>query len=262
MLLTILLFLAVVLLLVSAGIALRFFYIKAKNDTKGSIRAVVDEVNKSTMYAYNYEKQQGEYIKNLDHNVFLVDKHLKTLQNQVSSLNVNAATKEDLRKMRSNEFGNVTVGDINIGSTNVGNTTFLNLKSKTEGPIGLQADVVNVNSMISLRGDMIITDGAFIKKTGSGPIIETTDPVTNERSGIGKYPGSHTRVYSTNAISLAKINGNGSFQDLLRADPNAINISKPLCLNDSICLVADGPALHVCPAYNPTISNPDCKQIV
>jgi len=262
---------AVIAILILIGVGVHIYVKKNKEESKSVIRAVVDEVNKANLYTYNYEKTQGDYIKNIDHNLTLIDKKMQNVQSDMDHIHVNAVTRQEFDEYKKNLKPNVFSKDIQVADVTLStmskkdqaDVAWLNVENIQKGKkTGILSDYLDVSTNISTRGDIIIANGAKIQVTGRGAFIERNDATTNGRFGVGNYNGDITRTYSTKSIAMSKINGDGTFQDLVTADVNKVNVTKPLCLNDTICLVADGANILACPAENPVNTNKDCKQIV
>lgn len=262
---------AVIAILLLIGVGVHLYVKKSKEESTSVIRAVVDEVNKSNLYTYNYEKTQGEYIKNIDHNLTLIDKQMKNVKTDMDHIHVNAVTRQEFDDYKKNLKPNVFSKDIQLADVNLStsikdddkDTAWFNITNiQKDKKTGVTTDYLNVSSNVNIAGDVIIANGAKIQIKGRGAFVERNDTATNSRFGVGNYAGDVTRTYSTNSVAMSKINGDGTFQDLVTADVNKVKITKPLCLNDTICLVADGQRILACPAENPVKTNESCKQIV
>lgn len=67
-----------------------------KNDAFAKIQNVINQVNDSQYYEYNFDKKQEQNIKNLDANIETVNNSLVNLQNNVKFLQNNSVNKTDL----------------------------------------------------------------------------------------------------------------------------------------------------------------------
>lgn len=254
----------IIIVCIGAGV---YMYVNAsKDEAKAAMRNIVDEMNKSTFYTYTFGKEHGQGLQSLDVGFQEMNNKLDRVTRDVDQLYVDAATKNELRVVSENEkfkrlqVGNHIFAPKEIGESNV----WLGISSSNSDPemnTGLDVDLLRVNSNVALLGDVIIANGI---KTNFmvGSLIESKNEKTGERYGIGSFTNGITRLYSSGATRLSKANGDGTFQDLLHADTSKIQVSKPFCLNDQVCLVASGAQIMACPASNPVATDVNCKKVV
>ena len=249
--------------LVFFGIGVHWYLKKSKDDAKAAVRMVVDEVNKVNYYTYNYEKAQGQNVKNIDTNVQRLASVVESLRTDVLALQRTTPTNVGSKPKPDNLQG-VSSKEIEIGNVKFSyepDTSELVLEANGDEASHLVTDNLRVNNELEVRNNLTVEKGISSNHLINGPMFEVRDEMTNARYGVGQFPGGTTRVYSPNYIALATVNNSGTYQDALTASSTRVNISKPLCFNDSVCIVTNGRRLMACPASNPDPMNTDCTYI-
>lgn len=71
---------------------------KLKTDVNSKLNSVVDQINDSQLYEYNFDKQQEGNIKNVDHNISTLYDAVVEAQKNVEFLKNTTVTREDLSR--------------------------------------------------------------------------------------------------------------------------------------------------------------------
>lgn len=271
----------VMTVLILAGIGVRWYVLKTKKDVKDTIRGVVDEVNKANKYVYEYEKSQIDNIKNLDKNVTVISDTVSKLSDNVKTIEKGYVTRGDLDNVLNGPFTQLSIGDIRVTQQvpKEPNPTSqditekmptLQVKHKDDGEMGVVlphatvAKDLNVNGTSYINGELIIRNGIRKSSTSSGTLVEATNNVNGQRYGVSHTSDGHTRLYGPNMVSLSRANGTG-YEDIVQARSDKVILQKPLCLNDTICLVASTTSqggILACPASDPRPSNASCRTLI
>lgn len=128
---------------------------RLKDKLNANLQSIVNQVNDSTLYAYNFDKNQDSNIKNLDGNLKIVQDNLvnvsnnvKALQHQISSTNKN-----------SNELlvKNVKTNNLSLGpnhSLSASNDGWIRINSSTSPELygGLTAANLYITKKTTLQG--------------------------------------------------------------------------------------------------------------
>lgn len=257
MILTALVIVLLITFVVLFGIGIHWYLKNTKEDAKKAVRMVVEEVNKVNYYTYNYEKEQGQNVKNIDTNVQRLASSVESLRDDVLALQrakTPVYVAENLEKPNGIDIGNVKL----VANPD---TSELVIEANGDDSSQLVTDNLRVTNALEVHNNMTVHKGISANDLLNGPMFEVRDKMTNARYGIGQFSGGTTRVYSPTSIALATVNNSGIYQDALSASANRVNVAKPLCFNDSACIVGNGGRLMVCPASNPDPTNTECKYL-
>jgi len=204
---------AVILLTVAA---FSYFYTeKVRADADKKLQYVVDQINNSQYYSFNYDKEQQTNLKTVDQGISIVDKKLDVLGNEFKTLNSQALTKNDI----SNK---ITTANLQADKVSVGKTYDLTSKSTTPndntqglfiyGPDGVLGDV-RANTLYSQNGvvekDLSVGGNTHLKTTDIDKLLRVNiDKKNIYPSAFSENGGVHaTNVFADNGAIAAGSGG-------------------------------------------------------
>lgn len=143
---------------------------KLKTDVNTKLNSVVDQINDSQLYEYNFDKQQEGNIKNVDHNISTLYDAVVEAQKNVQFLKNTTVTREQLNKaFQSDQIKTniLTLGQkfslSGIGDGG-GNDEWLRLSDKTGSDYfgGLAAKAIWTRDNAWLNGNTNVTGRLYI----------------------------------------------------------------------------------------------------
>lgn len=106
---------SIVSLTVIATVTIILLYQNAsvRDNVAANMQSVVDQINDSTYYGYQYDKRQEDNIKNLDKNINTVSKDVKNIVDEVKNIKLQTPTNIDISKNLQTK--NVSTGSLKLG---------------------------------------------------------------------------------------------------------------------------------------------------
>lgn len=111
---------SIVSIMVIATVTVILLYQNAsvRDDVAASMQSVVDQVNDSSYYGYQYDKRQEENIKNLDQNINVITKDIRNIVEDIKNVKSQTPTIKDLAKKV--ETTNLTASNLTTGTFKLG----------------------------------------------------------------------------------------------------------------------------------------------
>lgn len=168
-----------IIIVLTATIALYFQQEQIKTDVNQKLNSVVDQINDSQYYEYNFDKLQDENIKNVDDNMTNIYDNVLNLQNNVKFLQNTALTRKDFEQRVQTDT--LTANNIKLGDkyTMVADDNYVKLfdKSGTDYAGGFAAkslwskDGAVLNGNTSLSGQLNVNGTSSFKggRSASNP---------------------------------------------------------------------------------------------
>ena len=144
-------FICTVILFVIIGILYYQQYQNKKNvDLK--LEDLVSQINKSSLYAYNFDKSQTDTIQDVDTHVTNLSDTLKNISNTMKVMEMKTNDIDTLReKVNSTQF-TIPLGNHVLASTNNEWVSIMpNIENKLES-VGLLTDNLKVNTSSTMNG--------------------------------------------------------------------------------------------------------------
>jgi hypothetical protein len=148
------------LVMVSVTVVLLYQNASLKDNVASNMQSVVDQINDSTYYSYQFDKKQENNIMNLDKNINTVSEDLNNVIHNVKALQIQVPTQNDISQIVKTQ--NVQTGAVNLGSKfllsgvgdSIGNDEWLRLMDKDGRKYfgGLSADKLQANEAATLKG--------------------------------------------------------------------------------------------------------------
>ena len=158
MLLEISLVILAVIVIVSTGVGI-YYYVKKQNQkTDMKIRSLIDQINGSNFYSYNYDKSQEKNIMNLEDNITNINDTLTNVKDNVEYISNNVLTKENIAK-------NVKTDKLEIGPNILTNYASADGNNWLYANGGLDVAKLKVNKATELNGTAKVTGDVSIKGT-------------------------------------------------------------------------------------------------
>ncbi len=118
-------------IVLTATVALYFQQEQIKTDVNQKLNSVVDQINDSQHYEFNFDKLQDQNIKNVDDNMLNIYDSVLNLQNNVKFLQNTALTRKDFEERVQTDT--ITTNNIKLGDkyTIVSDDSYVKLFDKS-----------------------------------------------------------------------------------------------------------------------------------
>lgn len=141
---------------------------KLKSDLNRKLSSMVNQINDSQFYGYNFDKQQENNIMNVDKNITSMHDAVLNIQKTVKYLDQSALKTDSLRKNITTE--NIQTNKLNLGEYSFvpGNDKWVRMLDKNNSDYygGLAARNMWVSDNSYVNGNLDVNGKAFIK----GPV--------------------------------------------------------------------------------------------
>lgn len=180
------------------GIVLYFMYKNINNKVSDRMNSIVDQINKTHKYEYDFDEHQNQNIKNIDYNVTSTYKNLLNLQNNVQYLENTYVSKDEI-------ISNLHVDKLDASRINIANNTNSN---NIIFEAGRTADNSNVGfSAINFNGYYDKVD-KLINKNKSRWRIYADQTSNNDLLSIDQYNGSNINKYISMNNGITSLHDN------------------------------------------------------
>lgn len=171
--------------IVIIGIVLYFIYKNLNDKVSDRMSNIVDQINNTHKYEFDFDTHQNENIKNIDYNVTTTYKNLLNLQNNVKYLENTYVPRDELvNGIQTNNLNTATINIANNTSSN--NIIFEAGRSTDNNNIGFSA--INFNGYYD-------KEDKIIDKNKSRWRIYADQTSNNDSFSIDQYDGTNLNKY-------------------------------------------------------------------
>lgn len=171
--------------IVIIGIVLYFIYKNINEKVNDRMNSIVDQINNTHKYEFDFDNHQNDNIKNIDYNVTNTYKNLLNLQNNVKYLENTYVPKDEL--MNDIKTNNVNTSKLNIANNTASNNIVFEAGRSTDNNnIGFSA--INFNGYYD-KEDKIIDNNKSRWR------IYADQTSNNDSFSIDQYDGTKLSKY-------------------------------------------------------------------
>lgn len=216
----------VAIILVVLAVFSYFYAESVRSDSDKKLQYVVDQINNSQYYSYNFDTEQQTNIQNLDHNINAIEKKIESIDNGLKVLNTQSLTKNDIGKSFTTDT--VNAEKINVGKeyelSTLPDSTIPSNNPKSLFLYSADGTLGNMSmDRLYLNGINIKKDANIDGKTFFGADVDVKKTMRVGKTRVDSYPnefkddGIHTTNVYANGGKLSAGTG-GDIYSYVGAD--------------------------------------------